>query len=366
MEEDKTPMDMENQNNNSSQKDNLNQDPLENRAANSEPKAEQEKENTIPDFEKSTPLVIAVNKIKEEVGKKLVGQQNLVELIIAGILADGHILIEGVPGIAKTFTARLLSKVLDTSFNRIQFTPDLMPSDVTGTNIYNMQRSEFEFKKGPIFSNIVLIDEINRAPAKTQAALFECMEEQQVTIDGISYPLDFPFIVLATQNPVEHEGTYKLPEAQLDRFLFKIEVDYPKLEEEVEILERVSDKKLSGDLSDVAKILNAKELMDLRELVRNVRVEKNLLKYIACLVENTRENSQLFLGASPRASIGILNASKALAAIKGRDFITPDDIRQATYPVLSHRVVLTPEKEMEGTSTKDVIKDIIEQIEIPR
>ena len=366
MEDDKTPMDMENSKPNPVNENEGIPDSVSNTSEISEPKLEVQTEDTIPDFEKTTALTLAVNKIKEEVGKKLVGQQNLVELIIAGILADGHILIEGVPGIAKTFTAKLISKVLDTSFNRIQFTPDLMPSDVTGTNIYNMQRSEFEFKKGPIFSNIVLIDEINRAPAKTQAALFECMEEQQVTIDGSSYKLDFPFIVLATQNPVEHEGTYKLPEAQLDRFLFKIEVNYPKLEEEIEILERVSNKKISGDLSDVAKVLDVKELKELREFVRNVRVEKNLLKYIASLVENTRENSQLFLGASPRASIGILNASKALAAIKGRDFITPDDIRQATYPVLSHRVVLTPEKEMEGISTKEVIKDIIEQIEVPR
>lgn len=366
MEEDKSPKDVENPNldTNKEVDENANIEPIQIEA--SESTIEEKPETLLPDFAKETPLVIAVNKIKEEVGKKLVGQQNLVELIIAGILADGHILIEGVPGIAKTFTAKLLSKVLDTNFNRIQFTPDLMPSDVTGTNIYNMQRSDFEFKKGPIFSNIVLIDEINRAPAKTQAALFECMEEQQVTIDGTSYPLSFPFIVLATQNPVEHEGTYKLPEAQLDRFLFKIEVDYPKLEEEIEILERVSTKKISSDLSDVAKILSTAELKELREAVRNVRVEKNLLKYIAQLVENTRENSQLFLGASPRASIGILNASKALAAIKGREFITPDDIRQATYPVLSHRVVLTPEKEMEGLSTKDVIKDIIEEIEVPR
>lgn len=312
------------------------------------------------------PLSEAVDLIKAEIGKKLVGQQDLVELIIAGILADGHLLIEGVPGIAKTFTAKLISKVLDTSFNRLQFTPDLMPSDVTGTNIYNMKEGSFDFRKGPIFNNIVLIDEINRAPAKTQAALFECMEEHQVTVDGTTYPLDFPFIVLATQNPVEHEGTYKLPEAQLDRFLFKIEVDYPNLEEEIEILERVSSNTINNDLSDVKSILSVSDLKTLRTLVRKVHVEKNLLKYIAQLVENTRTNQQLYLGASPRASIGILNASKAIAAMRGRDFITPDDIRQATYPVLSHRVVLTPEKEMEGISTKSVIKDIIEQIEIPR
>jgi MoxR-like ATPase len=312
------------------------------------------------------PLANMVHLVKREIGKKLVGQSELVELILAGILSGGHLLIEGVPGIAKTYTAKLISKVLDAPFSRIQFTPDLMPSDVTGTNIFNMKDSSFEFRKGPIFSGVVLIDEINRAPAKTQAALFECMEENQVTVDGVSYPLEFPFIVLATQNPVEHEGTYKLPEAQLDRFLFKIDVDYPSLEEEIEILQGVSDQRIKNQFDDVEKIISTKELKKLRTLVQKVRVEPNLLKYIASLVGNTRENAQLYLGASPRASIGILNASKALAAIKGRDFITPDDIRQATYPVLSHRVVLTPEKEMEGIQTKEVIKDIIEQIEVPR
>ncbi|MCP4456453.1 MAG: MoxR family ATPase [Cytophagales bacterium] len=313
-----------------------------------------------------TLLSDRVATLKAEVAKKLVGQQKLVEMIVTGILAEGHLLIEGVPGVAKTFTAKLVSKVIDAGFSRIQFTPDLMPSDITGTSIFNPKTTSFEFKQGPIFSNVILIDEINRAPAKTQAALFECMEERQVTIDGRRYELDAPFIVLATQNPVEHEGTYKLPEAQLDRFLFKIDVDYPSMEEEVLILEGVTSQKINSDLTDIKVVLSKEELANFRNLVKQIRVEPNLINYIVQLVENTRKNPDLFLGASPRASIGILNGSKALAAIRGRDFITPEDIREVTYPVLSHRVVLTPEREMEGVNTSDVIKEIIEQIEVPR
>lgn len=325
--------------------------------------------NESADFENRMdlgPLAAKVEEIRREIGKKLVGQQELVELLITGILADGHILIEGVPGIAKTYTAKLIARVIDAGFSRIQFTPDLMPSDVTGTNIFNARNNEFEFKKGPIFSNIILIDEINRAPAKTQAALFECMEEKQVSIDGTTHTLEYPFAVLATQNPVEHEGTYKLPEAQLDRFIFKVEMGYPSLEEEVRILEGVSKDLISNDLEDVKPVISKAQLKEFRGLVGKVKVEPHLMTYIAKLVDSTRQNSQLYLGASPRASIGILNASRALAAMQGRDFITPDDIRRVTYPVLSHRVVLTPEKEMEGLQTGDVIKSIIEQIEVPR
>ena len=307
-----------------------------------------------------------IKAARNEIAKKLVGQQRLVELVLAGILSDGHILIEGVPGIAKTYMAKLVSKVIDASFSRIQFTPDLMPSDIIGTNIFNVKKSEFEFKKGPVFAHVVLIDEINRSPAKTQSALFECMEERQVTSDGITYPLDFPFIVLATQNPVEHEGTYRLPEAQLDRFLFKIEISYPSLKEEVKILEGVSNNLITNNLNDINVIISKEELQEFRALINKVRMDENLLKYIAILVENTRKNSSLYLGASPRASIGILNASKAIAAMRGRDFVTPDDIRYVVYPVISHRVVLTPEREMEGLLVKDVIKEIIEQIEVPR
>ncbi len=308
----------------------------------------------------------AVDEIKTEIGRKLVGQHNMVELIVVAILCDGHVLIEGVPGVAKTYTSRLVSKVINADFNRIQFTPDLMPSDVTGTNIFNMKSSEFEFKKGPIFSNIVLIDEINRAPAKTQAALFECMEEKQVSMDGTTYKLDFPFIVLATQNPVEHEGTYNLPEAQLDRFLFKINVQYPSVNEEIQILTGVSNQTISKDLSDIKNVLTKERLADFRKEVNNIRIESNLISYIVQIVDNTRKNSSLFLGASPRASIGILQASKALAAIRGRDFVTPDDIKYVAKPVLSHRIIPTPEKEMEGVTGLDVIDSILEQIEVPR
>ena len=327
-------------------------------------------ENPIePSFENRLDLSLLADRVatlKSEIAKKLVGQQNLVEMIITGILAEGHLLIEGVPGVAKTFTAKLVSKVIGADFSRIQFTPDLMPSDITGTSIFNPKTTDFEFKQGPIFSNVILIDEINRAPAKTQAALFECMEERQVTIDGVCYKLDAPFIVLATQNPVEHEGTYKLPEAQLDRFLFKIDVDYPSMEEEVRILEGVTTQKINSNLDEINVVLTKDELADFRNLVKQIRIESNLINYIVQLVENTRKNPDLFLGASPRASIGILNASKALAAIRGRDFITPEDIREVTYPVLSHRVVLTPEREMEGVNTAEIIKEIIEQIEVPR
>lgn len=321
------------------------------------------------EFESRLDLSLLSGKIavtKKEIAKKLVGQQKLVELVLAGILSDGHILIEGVPGIAKTYMAKLVAKVINASFSRIQFTPDLMPSDIIGTNIFNVKKSEFEFRKGPIFAHVILIDEINRSPAKTQSALFECMEERQVTADGTTYKLDYPFIVLATQNPVEHEGTYRLPEAQLDRFLFKIEIGYPSVKEELQILEGVSKNIISNNLDDVNIIISKDELMDFRKQIRQVRVEPNLMKYIAMIVENTRKNPNIYLGASPRASIGILNASKAIAAMRGRDFVTPDDIRFVVYPVISHRVVLTPEREMEGLMVKDVIKEIIEHIEVPR
>jgi MoxR-like ATPase len=311
-------------------------------------------------------LTAKYQQLLTEISKKLIGQNRLVEMIMTTILSDGHVLIEGVPGVAKTYAAKLIAKVLDVDFSRIQFTPDLMPSDVTGTNIFNPKKVDFEFKKGPIFSNIVLIDEINRAPAKTQAALLESMEERQITADGQTYALEPPFVVLATQNPVEHEGTYKLPEAQLDRFLFKVEVDYPSLDEEVKILEEVANLRITNDLSDVKSIISRSELSAFKELVTKIRVETHLLEYIAKLVENTRENPDLYLGASPRASIGILNSAKALSALRGRDFITPDDIREVTIPVLNHRVVLSPEREMEGTKTKQIIKEIIEQIEVPR
>jgi len=290
----------------------------------------------------------------------------MIELLIAAILADGHVLIEGVPGVAKTLTAKLLAKTMSVGFSRIQFTPDLMPSDIIGTSIYNLKTSEFEFKYGPLFSNIILIDEINRAPAKTQSALFEAMEERQITVDGKTYSLTAPFIVLATQNPIEHEGTYRLPEAQLDRFIFKIEVDYPSLEDETKIIADFHARKNIIDINSINGVLNAAEVKDYRSKVRQIHIDANLISYIAKIVNQTRNNASLYLGASPRASLAILSSSKAIAAMNGRDFVTPDDIKFVATPVLKHRVMLTPEKEMEGITTNEIIKQIIEKIEVPR
>ena len=308
----------------------------------------------------------AVQKIKKEMGKVIVGQHDMLEMLIVSILADGHSLIEGVPGVAKTITAKLLAKTLDVDFSRIQVTPDLMPSDILGTSIFNVKNSEFEFKKGPIFSNIVLIDEINRAPAKTQAALFEVMEERQITMDGKKYKMQPPFLVFATQNPVEQEGTYALPEAQLDRFLFKINVPYPSIEEELIILENEHQRENTAAIDLVEPILSAAQIAEYQETIRKIIIEKNLLKYIAAIVHNTRTNANLFLGASPRASLGIMTTSKAMAAINGRDFVTPDDIKKVASAVLSHRIMLTPEREMEGLTPIKVVQQIIETIEIPR
>ncbi|WP_223552102.1 MoxR family ATPase [Aestuariivivens sp. NBU2969] len=313
-----------------------------------------------------TELQTSIQKIKQELGKVIVGQNDMVDMLIASLLAKGHSLIEGVPGVAKTITAKLLAKSLNVDFSRIQFTPDLMPSDILGTSVFNLKDSDFEFKKGPIFSNMVLIDEINRAPAKTQAALFEVMEENQITIDGQKFKIDLPFMVLATQNPVEQEGTYRLPEAQLDRFLFKIDVDYPNLDEEIEILVREHQLKDLEKTDTISPFLKAKQILEYQNLVAQIIIEEHLLKYIAELIVATRNNPFLYLGASPRASIAILKASKAFAAMGGRDFVTPEDIKRAAIPVLQHRVIVTPEREMEGLTSKQIIKHIIETVEIPR
>ena len=313
-----------------------------------------------------TELQESVFKIKEQLRKVIVGQKEMIDLLVVALLADGHVLIEGVPGVAKTITAKLLASTIAIDFSRIQFTPDLMPSDILGTSVFNVKTTEFEFKKGPIFSNMVLIDEINRAPAKTQSALFEVMEEKQVTIDGFTYKMNAPFMVLATQNPVEQEGTYRLPEAQLDRFLFKISIDYPKAEEEVEILLREQSLENKSKIGSVEKVISGEKILEFRALANQVAIEENLLKYIADVVVNTRTNSFLYLGASPRASIAILNASKAFAVVEGRDFVTPEDIKNAAVPVLQHRVIVTPEREMEGVSSKQIITQIIEEVEIPR
>ena len=311
-------------------------------------------------------LMLKVEEINKEISTKLIGQHDLVEKMVVALFCNGHALIEGVPGIAKTLAAKLFTKVIDAEFSRIQFTPDLMPSDIIGTSIFNTKFGEFEFKKGPIFSNIILIDEVNRAPAKTQSALFEAMEERQVSVDGITYPLPKPFMVLATQNPVEHEGTYKLPEAQLDRFLFKIDIDYPNLEEEISILNAATQPLEFNNLETIKAIISKEEIDSFRIDVNAVKIEVNLIKYIAQITDVTRGSNQLFLGASPRASIGILMASKAIAAINGRDFVTPEDIQECLVPILKHRLILTPEKEIEGITIEQIIKEIIEQVEVPR
>lgn len=312
-----------------------------------------------------TQLQDSVQKIKDQIGRVIVGQHQLIEQLVVAILSNGHVLIEGVPGVAKTLTAKLLSRTINAQFKRIQFTPDLMPSDVLGTSVFIPSSGKFEYKKGPIFSNIVLIDEINRSPAKTQAALFEVMEERQITNDGETYTLDYPFLVIATQNPIEHEGTYRLPEAQLDRFLFKVLVDYPNIVDEISILERQDKGELESN-SKFEPIVSKEELNSLRQDIEKVIVERHLLEYIAQIVVSTRQSPWISLGASPRASLAIFNASKALAAIRGRDFVTPEDIREMAVPVLRHRIILTPEKEMDGTSADTIIWQILDKTQVPR
>ena len=313
-----------------------------------------------------TKIQEAVAKVKAEVQKIIVGQDNMIDLTLIALFAGGHVLLEGVPGIAKTLAAKLMAQTLNVDFKRLQFTPDLMPSDVTGTTIFNQQQSKFEFNRGPIFSNLVLIDEINRAPAKTQASLFEVMEEKQITVDGTTYTMAFPFMVLATQNPIEQEGTYKLPEAQLDRFLFRIILEYPALEEERQILYRFKDDFKKRQVDDVQAVLTAQEIKECQDIIEKIYIKDQLLDYIAEIIHNTRSHADLFLGASPRASLAIMQTSKAYAAMNGRDFVTPDDIRFVASPVLNHRIILTPEREMEGLQIEDVIEEIIAGIEVPR
>lgn len=308
----------------------------------------------------------AVTSIRDEIKKVIVGQDEMVKLIIAALLADGHVLIEGVPGVAKTLTAKLVARSLDISFSRIQFTPDLMPSDVLGTPVFNPQQASFEFKKGPVFGNIVLIDEINRSPAKTQAALFEIMEERQATVDGRTYPMPSPFMVMATQNPIEHEGTYRLPEAQLDRFLFKILVPYPTETEEVTILSQFHHMG-NAPISDMVRpVLSGPQIVSLRQQIKTLIIEEKLLQFIARFIHQTRNHKSIYLGASPRASLAVMNASKAMAAIKGRDFVTPEDIVEVLGPVLRHRIILAPDKEMEGVTEDEVIRQIVNGMDIPR
>ncbi len=304
--------------------------------------------------------------IHDEISKLLIGRKDTLDLMMAALLTEGHVLLEGMPGIAKTLTAKLLAKSMNVGFSRIQFTPDLMPSDIIGSTVFDMKRSEFHFKKGPIFNHVILIDEINRAPAKTQAALMEVMEERQVTVDGVTYPLPPPFFVIATQNPVEHEGTYKLPEAQLDRFMFKLNMDYPDAEEEKLILHRFQSDFFGRSEADVRPVVTAEEILKQQEQVEKVHITEELIGYIANLVSHTRHNSDLYLGASPRASLNILKGAKAMAVMSGREYVTPDDIKKVAHPVLSHRLILSYERELEGVEITDVIESLVNKTEVPR
>jgi MoxR-like ATPase len=322
-----------------------------------------------PLFEQRTDLTslsASIAEIRAQIKKIIVGQDDMVRLIITALLADGHVLLEGVPGVAKTLAAKLTAKSLSVQFSRIQFTPDLMPSDVLGTPVFNPKEGTFDFKRGPVFSNVVLIDEINRAPAKTQSALFEIMEERQVTIDGRTYPMAPPFMVIATQNPIEQEGTYRLPEAQLDRFLFKILVPYPTQEQELEMLQQFNKLGSIDVLSTIQPVLKAEDIARLRQQVKTFVIDEKLLAFIAAFVSQTRTHKSIYLGASPRASLAIMNAGKAMAAMNGRDFVTPDDLLEVIPAILRHRIILSPEKEMEGVSEDTVIKQILQSMEIPR
>ena len=307
-----------------------------------------------------------ITQLKKAIGNVIVGQQEAVDLLLTAILADGHVLIEGVPGVAKTLLARLVSRLIDARFSRIQFTPDLMPRDVLGTTVFNMKTSEFDFHQGPVFAEMVLVDEINRAPAKTQAALFEVMEERQVTIDGVSHRMNDLYTIIATQNPVEQEGTYRLPEAQLDRFLFKIRMSYPTLEEEVSILQHHQENRKLVKLDDIQPLLSVRELLNMRQQLQEVYIEDSLLRYIASIVQQTRMSKAVYLGASPRAAVAMLNASKAYAMLSGRDFVTPEDIKFVTPNILQHRLLLTAEAEMEGYTALKVAQKLIDKVEVPK
>ncbi len=325
--------------------------------------------DTLYNMEQRTDMTVFSSKIQQLrdcIARVIVGQDKAVELVLTCILADGHVLIEGVPGVAKTLMARLMARLTDARFSRVQFTPDLMPSDVLGTTVLNMKTSEFDFHEGPVFADIVLVDEINRAPAKTQAALFEVMEERQVTVDGTTRRMGDVYTILATQNPVEQEGTYKLPEAQLDRFMMKVTMDYPTEEQEVEILERHSSNAAFVRLDDVSPVITLGELLQLRSMMDAVVVDRSLLQYIAGIVKQTRTSRAVFLGASPRAAVAMLQASKAYALLQGRDFVTPDDIKTVTPPILQHRLILTAEAEMEGYSALKVAQKLIDKVEVPK
>ena len=322
-----------------------------------------------PEFENRldlSPVKALADALRAQFREVLVGQHHQVDYMLAALLAGGHVLVEGVPGLAKTLMARLMAASIGVEYRRIQFTPDLMPSDVTGTSVFNPKTLEFSFVKGPVFANFVLIDEINRAPAKTQAALFEVMEEATVTVAGDSMELKQPFFVVATQNPVEHEGTYRLPEAQTDRFLFKIEVSYPDGQEETAILKSHHTQPAFEAVKKLKPVTDGSFILDARGLVRRVHVEDRLMTYITALTARTRNHSLISLGGSPRASIAVMNGAKAMAALSGRDFVTPEDIQHVFFPALRHRIILSAEAEMSGKRPDEILRMIVDSVEVPR
>ncbi len=310
----------------------------------------------------------AMDRISSEISKVVIGQDEVLTLMMVGLLSRGHLLMEGVPGLAKTLLAKTFAYVLKAEFNRIQFTPDLMPADILGTNIYDLNSRTFHLRKGPIFTEVLLADEINRTPPKTQAALLEAMEERQVSIDGQTFALSEGFLVVATQNPIEQEGTYPLPEAQLDRFLMKIKLDYPEADAECRILAQYGKAMKSYNLEDmgIGRLNNGDWLPKLRQEVHKIQVEEGIVVYVQRLLDQTRNSPHLYLGASPRGGIALLRTSQCLAALNGRDFITPDDVKAMALPVLRHRVILRPEAELEGLTSDRVLHQILEGIPVPR
>lgn len=317
--------------------------------------------STIP-----TPCTTKIQALRDSIAQIIVGQTQATDLLLTSVIARGHVLIEGVPGVAKTLLARVMAQLIDARFSRVQFTPDLMPSDVLGTTVYNMKTGDFDFHPGPVFADVVLADEINRAPAKTQAALFEVMEERQVTVDGTPRAMSDVFTIIATQNPVEQEGTYKLPEAQLDRFLMKITMDYPSTDEEVEILLRHQASAAFTRVDRLEPLLTPADLATLRDAAQQVRVEASLLRYIAEIVDTTRHSKAVYLGASPRAAVAILSSAKAYALLQERDFVTPDDIKTVAPFVMHHRLMLTAEAEMQGYTPLQVAQRLIDKVEVPQ
>lgn len=308
------------------------------------------------------------DKMKQEAQKVIVGQTELFALVVVSLFSGGHVLLEGVPGTAKTLIAKTLAMVVSGEFSRVQFTPDLMPSDIVGTSVYDLTTNQFNLKRGPVFTNVLLADEINRAPAKTQSALLECMEERQVSIDGIRHELSPPFMVLATQNPIEYEGTYPLPEAQLDRFLFKLRVDYPTAEVETQILMNYHHGFNATRLEAVGieSVVDSASLQECQKEIQAVTVEDSIFNYIVGLAEASRNSNELVLGGSPRASIALLLASKTYAALQGRDYILPDDVKFLAPHVYRHRILLKPDAEIEGLTPDDVIDRLLAEAEIPR